>query len=111
MAKKKKQTRKRKAEEIQERSAFWPLTGGVLLCVLALFLLLGGFGTGGPLPVNMFKGVYWALGWVAYLSPMALVYWGFHKFMSEDQQIPLEKFIAMVALLVFGSAWLHVAFV
>ena len=28
-----------------------------MLCIVALFLLLGGFGTGGPLPVGMFKGV------------------------------------------------------
>ena len=56
----------------------WPLAGGVVLCVLALFMLLGGFGTGGSLPVGMFKGGYWAFGWAAYLLPVAFAYWGIY---------------------------------
>lgn len=106
---KKKQTRKKKIEEQVEQSPFWPLAGGILLCVLALFLLLGGIGTGGTLPVTMFKGVYWALGWAAYLVPVALVYWGVYKFKSEDHHIPLGKLLSMVGVLVFVSAWLHTA--
>ena len=54
----KRKTRK-KAPEPVERSPFWPLTGAILLFVLALFLVLGGFGTGGPLPKGMFDGAYW----------------------------------------------------
>jgi S-DNA-T family DNA segregation ATPase FtsK/SpoIIIE len=112
MAKKKKQTRKRKVEEAPaERSAFWPLAGAILMFVAALFLLLGGFGTGGPLPVNMFKGAYAALGWAAYLTPVALVFFGVHKFASEDRQIPLGKFTSMLTLLVITAAWAQVGFV
>jgi len=110
MAKRKKQT-KRKNESEAEHSAFWPLSGAILMMVLAFFLLLGGFGTGGPLPQNLFEGAYWALGWGAYLTPLALVYFGVHKFMSEDRQVPLGKFMSMVLLLVFGASWLHVGFV
>jgi DNA segregation ATPase FtsK/SpoIIIE, S-DNA-T family len=109
MAKRKKQTRKHKDDE-QERSPFWPLAGGILLCVLAVFLLLGGFGTGGMLPVGLFKGAYWALGWAAYLLPVALVYWGVLKFGGEDNRIPLGKLLSMVGVLLFTSAWLHTAF-
>ncbi|HZM64047.1 MAG TPA: DNA translocase FtsK 4TM domain-containing protein, partial [Candidatus Saccharimonadales bacterium] len=105
----KKQTHKQKHEDV-EQSPFWPLAGGILLCVLALFLLFGGFGTGGPLPVGLFKGAYAALGWAAYLLPMALVYWGVHKFMAEDHQIPLGKLLSMIGLLVFVSSWLFTAF-
>jgi S-DNA-T family DNA segregation ATPase FtsK/SpoIIIE len=112
MAKKKKQTRRRKVEEAPvERSTFWPLAGAILLFVLALFVGLGGFGTGGPLPVNMFKGTYSALGWAAYLTPMALVYWGVHKFMSEDKQIPFGKLVSMLSLVIVAAAWVQVAFV
>jgi DNA segregation ATPase FtsK/SpoIIIE, S-DNA-T family len=112
MAKKKKQTRKKKVEpEVVEKSGFWPLTGGILLIILAFFLLLGGFGTGGPLPVNMFKGTYEAFGWMAYLTPPALAFFGIWKFTSEDHKIPLPKFTSMLALLTFASAWAHVAFV
>lgn len=110
MAKRKKQTRRKKDEDI-ERSPFWPLAGGVLLCVLAVFLLLGGFGTGGPLPVGMFKGAYWALGWAAYLLPVALIYWGVYKFIGQDNRIPLGKLLSMLAVLVFAACWLFTAFV
>lgn len=109
MGKKKQTRRKQKPEEV-EYSPFWPLAGGILLCVLALFLLFGGFGTGGPLPKGMFSGAYFALGWAAYLLPMALVYWGVHKFMTEDHRIPLGKLLSIFGVLVFVSCWLFTAF-
>ncbi len=109
MAKKKKSSKKKKDEDV-ERSPFWPLAGGILLCVLAIFLLLGGFGTGGNLPVSIFKGGYAVLGWAAYLLPIAFVYWGVYKFIGEDNRIPLGKLLSMVGVLVFVSAWLFTAF-
>ena len=113
MAKKKKSAKgKKKAAEsaVSERSAFWPLAGASLLVVIALLLLLGGLGTGGPLPVGLFKGAYWAFGWAAYFTPVALVHWGVYKFKSEDNRIPLSKLTSMLAVLVFGASWLHVSF-
>src|SRR5215469_13882130 len=110
MAKKKKQTRKKKVEEVVERSPFWPLTGAILLCIVALFLLFGGFGTGGPLPKGLFHGGYWTFGWAAYLLPLACVYWGVYKFKSEDHQIPLGNLLSMLALVVFSSSLLFSVF-
>ena len=81
-----------------------------MLCVLALFLLLGGFGVGGPLPVNLFKGGYWAFGWAAYLLPVAFAYWGVHKFLAEDNRISPGKLFSMLGVLVFFAAWLFTAF-
>ena len=107
---KKKQTRKKKAEPVAEKSGFWPLTGAIVLLLAGFFLLLGGFGTGGAAPEKMFGGAYWTLGWGAYLTPVALFAFGIWKFMSEDRQIPLEKLAAMLAVLVFAAGWLHVAF-
>lgn len=109
MSKKKKSARKKKDEDV-ERSPFWPLAGGILLCVMAVFLLLGGFGTGGNLPVSIFKGGYAVFGWAAYLLPIAFVYWGVYKFIGEDNRIPLGKLLSMVGVLVFVSAWLFTAF-
>jgi DNA segregation ATPase FtsK/SpoIIIE, S-DNA-T family len=109
MAKKKKSNR-RKKEEFVERSPFWPLTAGILLCIAALFLLLGGFGTGGPLPTGMFNGAYVVLGWAAYLLPFGLIYWGVYKFLTEDHHIPLGKLLSMLGLIVFAAAWLFTAF-
>ncbi len=112
MAKKKKQTRqtRKKAAEPEVQSAFWPLAGAVLMFLLAVFVLLGGFGTGGPLPQGLFGGAYWALGWGAFLVPVALIFFGVLKFKSEDRQIPLAKLVSMLALITFSACWLHVAF-
>ncbi|MCA9324783.1 DNA translocase FtsK 4TM domain-containing protein [Candidatus Saccharibacteria bacterium] len=114
MAKKKSKTKskaKKVAEPVaDEQSVFWPLTGGIFLILLALFMLLGGFGTGGTLPINLFKGTYAALGWAAYLTPVALAYWGVYKFTSEDRRIPLNKLMSMVFVLLFSASWLYVTF-
>src|SRR4051794_14375087 len=106
MAKKKKPVKRKssKAVAIAEPSPFWALSGAILMIVAAFLLLLGGFGTGGPLPVNLFHWTYLVLGWAAYLTPVALVYWGVHKFKAEDRQIPLSNFLGMLAVLLFASA-------
>jgi S-DNA-T family DNA segregation ATPase FtsK/SpoIIIE len=80
------------------------------MIVFALFLLLGGFGTGGSLPVGMFDVVYSVLGIAAYLSPVALAYWGVHKLMAEDKDLPISKILSMGSLIVLSSAWLYVGF-
>ncbi len=115
MAKKKKQTKKSKAPQAEsipkERGAFWPLAGAVIMVVVAVFLLLGGFGTGGDLPTGLFNIAYWLLGRSAYLLPLALGFWAFYKFRSEEYRIPLTKIISMILLIVSSACWWHVAFV
>lgn len=112
MAKKKKSTKKKKAAVVEpaERSPFWAYAGAVILMLLAVFLLLGGFGTGGPLPTSLFNAAYWTLGWAAYLMPIALVYWGVFKFQAEDRRIPLNKLGGMICVLLFASSLAYVAF-
>ncbi len=110
MGKKKKTTKAKKGQEEVEASPFWPLAGAILLCVLALFLLLGGFGTGGTLPKALFNGAYWTFGWAGYLVPFACIYWGVYKFRSEDHHIPLGKLVSIFGVLVFVSGWLFTAF-
>lgn len=112
MAKKKKSSKKKKLETpvLSERSTFWPLAGAILLILLGVFLLLGGFGTGGPLPVGMFDGVYWTFGWAAYLSPLALIYFGILKFTSEEQKVPLGKMLAMLTFVVASASLFHTIF-
>lgn len=111
MAKKKKRTSKKSTAkpEAKQSSGFWPLTGAILLMLVGFFLLLGGFGTGGPLPVNMFEGVYWLLGWAAYLTPLALFYFGVHKFRSEDRQIPLGNLLSMLSFIAMSAALFYSA--
>lgn len=112
MTAKRKQTAKSRkaAAAVEQESAFWPLAGAILLFVLALFLLLGGFGTGGPVPKGMFQAGYWTLGVAAYLVPVLFVYWGVYKFTSEDKKMPRGKLLALFALAVFLASWLYTAF-
>ncbi len=111
MAKKKKHTKKKIVEPvISERSPFWGYSAAVLLLLLALFLLLGGLGTGGALPKGLFHAAYWLFGFAAWLTPVALVYWGVYKFSSEDHRVPLSNLFSMAFLLAFASSWLHVVF-
>ncbi len=117
MAKKKKKTVKKSAAktkqlktDVPEPSAFWPLAAAVIMMVIALFILIGGFGSGGPLPKTMFHGVYWALGYAAWLTPFALVFFGILKFKEDDRKVPLNRLVGMAAFLIFSSAFFYVIF-
>ncbi len=107
---KKKKTARKKVEPVDNQAGFWPLAGAILLMLLAVFLLLGGFGTGGPLPTTLFRGAFWALGWAAYFTPVACAYIGIMKFRSEDRRIPLAKLMSMLCALVFTASWFQVMF-
>ncbi len=111
MAKKKKATKKKAAEpEVIERSPLWSYSAAVLMIIVALFVLLGGFGTGGALPKALFGGGDWLFGWAAWILPPALVYWGVYKFASEEHKLPLSQRFSMVGLFVFASGWFFTAF-
>jgi DNA segregation ATPase FtsK/SpoIIIE, S-DNA-T family len=112
MAKKKKHTvkNKKKAAIKAERSPVWAYTGAVVLVLLAFLLLLGGFGTGGPLPVNLFHGTYWLFGWAGYLLPAVLAAWGVFKFVSEERRLTAGQISGMVGLLLFASSWAYTSF-
>ena len=111
MAKKKKQSRKRvEATIVVERSPFWAYSGAILLILVSIFVLFGGFGTGGSLPTGLFKAAYTSFGYAAYLVPVALAYWGIYKFVAEERRIPLAKLMSMAGVLVFASSWFYVAF-
>jgi len=106
MAKKKKHT---KTKDVEAQSSFWPLSASILMIVIAVFLLLGGFGAGGPLPKGMFNSVYNIFGWGAYITPIALIFWGVLKFRSENRKIPLAKFSGMLAIIISFCCFLQVS--
>lgn len=110
MAKRKKRSSKKAAarQEIKKDSGFWQLSGAILFILFGFFFLLGGFGIGGPLPVKLFEGAYTVFGWAAYLTPLALVYFGVHKFNSEDRNIPLAKLLSMSSFVIATAAFFGV---
>ncbi len=110
MAKKKKHSKKKPIQVEREPNMFLRGVWAVMLFVIALFLLIGGFGQGGALPKGMFSGTYTAFGIAAYLLPVALIFWGIHKFRHEEHKIPFLKLLSMTLLILVTSAWLHVLF-
>lgn len=93
-----------------ERSPFWGYAGGVVLILMAVFMLLGGFGTGGSLPVGLFNGAKAVFGWAAFLFTIFLGYWGIHKFVGEDRRVPSLKLLSLFGFVLFSASWLYVAF-
>ena len=113
MAKKKKDKSKKTSKKTKDpvsNNGFWQLSFAVLMFVFAFLLFLGGFGTGGSLPVGSFKQVYAFFGWTAYLIPYALIFFAVHKFNSEDRRIPLIKLASMLGFLFSVSVALHTLF-
>jgi hypothetical protein len=102
--KKSKASARKKSVQPAEKSPFWDLAFAILLMLFGLFMLLGSFGTGGPLPVGLFDATYWALGYGAYLTPLALIYYGI-LWLLMPYVIPLimsfliEKWLLMLILL------------
>lgn len=110
MAKKRKQTRKKKAA-VKERSPMWPVATGVVLILIGIFALIGGFGAGGPLPQGLFNAAYWTLGWAAYAVPIGVIFLGVFKLKDEEKELSFGKTASMVAFWVLLACFAHVAFV
>jgi len=109
--KSKKRTSKKKVEAPQEPNLFVRQVGSLVMIIFAVFLLMGGFGTGGDLPIGMFDLTYKIFGAAAYLVFIALVYWGVHKLRAEEHDLPLSRVLSMSSLLVMLSSLFHVMFV
>lgn len=111
MAKKKKRGPGRpRKEDIQEEksgSFFWRQVFAFLLVVIAIFILVGGFGWGGALPVKLFDMTSWALGWTAYVLPFVLVYLAVHKFRHEEFIIPFSRLLFSVLFIISLSGIFH----
>jgi S-DNA-T family DNA segregation ATPase FtsK/SpoIIIE len=110
MAKKKKRSHKKQVHVEREPNMFLRGVWAVMLFVIAVFLLIGSFGQGGPLPKGMWGGVYAALGVAGYLAPVALVFWGIYKFRTEEHKVPFSKLLSMTTLMLLASSWMHAAF-
>ncbi len=77
-----------------------------MLCIVGLFVLLGGFNTGGSLPISLFNAAWTVFGVAGYLVPFAFIYWGVYKFTSEDRRIPLGKMTGVVMIILFSASFM-----
>ena len=107
----KKGVRSKAEENISRNTAAVGYSVGVGLFLIALFVIIGGFGSGGSLPIGLFHGGYWTFGWAAYFLPFALIYVGVYKFASEEHKIPVDKLISVLVALVFISCLFYSVFV
>lgn len=112
MAKKKKKTTKRKskvqAKESKTPNVFWRQIAAFLIIVTALFILIGGFGWGGALPIKLYDVNAWFFGYAAFLVPFVLVFLAISKFQDEEFQIPFSKFLSSLIFLCMVSGMMHV---
>ncbi len=106
----KKRTTKKKTAVATGPNMFVRQAGAVFMIVLAVFVLMGGFGAGGALPTGLFDLLYKALGIAAYIVPVALVYWGVHKLKAEDHDLPTKHVVSMTSVLLVVAALSHVFF-
>ncbi|MBI4034417.1 DUF87 domain-containing protein [Candidatus Saccharibacteria bacterium] len=110
MAKRKYTKRKNKKADSRDLSGFWRGVGAVLLIVAGIVLGFGAF-INAPIPAGFWDNVWSAFGIATIVMPFALIYLGLLKFITEDQQIPLAKMLAVGGLMTFLASWLHTAFI
>lgn len=112
MAKKKKTTKRKSRKEVVDESPrtnyFWRQVFAFLLIVISLFLLLGGVGWGGALPIKLFEISAWLFGLVAYAVPFVILYLAINKIRHEERIIPFVKLLSSLLLLVCLAGMMHV---
>jgi len=110
-AKRKSPVKNKKVDVVKTPSPIWGYVLAVVFILLGIFMLLGGFGTGGSMPKGLFGAGFALLGWGAWVVPISLLYWGIYKFVSEEQKLPMWRVVNMYLLMLFASSWFYVAFV
>jgi len=93
MAKRKKRSsraKKNNKKNVQHTlpDGFWPQVGAVVLVVLALLLILGMMGSGGPFPVGVYDIARAAVGWAIFILPFIFIFRAVQIFRAEDNKIP-----------------------
>jgi S-DNA-T family DNA segregation ATPase FtsK/SpoIIIE len=108
--KKKKNSKKIKVEDTQQKSVFWSVLIAIVIIILVALALIGGFGSGGPLPRTLFHGLYWTFGWGAWVAIICLAGYSVFKLKDEHKKVGIGQTIGLVAVVVLSSSWLFSTF-
>lgn len=108
MAKKKKPTKGRKSKS-RQASPVWQFIGAIILILAGVFIMLGSWNTGGPLPLQLFAAAKEAVGLTAYVLPIGLIFWGVYKLVNRSHHLARGRFWSLVAAYLFAASFLHVA--
>lgn len=115
MAKKRKKTSRKKAatrkvaSKPSSNSPFLRQAFAFILALISLFIVIGGFGWGGPLPEKLFDMVGWAFGLAAiFAAPGMLLYLAVLKIKHEDNIIPFAKLMSSLVGMTMLSGMLHI---
>ncbi len=80
----------------------------VLVGLLAIFIIIGGFGWGGRAPVLLFDSLAWVIGWSAwFVAPGATIYLAWAKFQQKESIISQPKMLAVITCLLAFNGLLH----
>ena len=115
MPKKKKSVKKKtrgsaKKEAVKQSSGFGLYAFAVILLLAAILLFIGGFNTGGKLPVGMFHGFYWLFGLAAYIVPFGLIAIAIMVFLKDDQKLRKDRLFSIILSVLAFSGLAYVAF-
>ena len=112
MAKKKKKNNQKKTKDLdlEKKSLFIPMAIAVVAIILAALALIGGFGSGGPLPRFLFHALFWTFGWGAWVAIVCLVAYGIFKFTDENKKVGTGRSIGILSFVVLSSGWLFATF-
>ncbi len=107
MPKRRKFKTKNKQLEAELPSGFWPQATAIVLAVLALLIVLGLIGTGGPILELILGYLKVALGVAVVILPIVFIYIAISIFKSEHSRLPVTTYIASVLFILEIAGFIH----
>jgi len=107
MPKKKKSTKKSSKSAVHHSvpQGFWSQVGAIFLIAIAVLLLVGMFGAGGPIVAWLYEMTQKAVGWAAFAVPVLFVFVAVKIFQAENNRIPGIMQFATILLLAWISGF------
>ena len=109
--------KKRKAKKTHKNESSFQLKEGliaeimsILLVILAILLLIAGFGYGGVLPTTIFGWLSAGVGLTSYILPVVLVYIAYTVFSSDEHRISPVTISGLILIVLSFSGLFHIRF-